>query len=121
MGHTQKNIILEKSYQFALKIVRLYKYLTEEKHEIVLSKKLLNSGTEIGAQVKAAQEVGFREEFIRRNQSAFVEAGRTEFRLKLLFDGGFREEETYRSINDDCVELKRILTAILKTAKANQC
>ncbi len=115
-----ENIILEKSYQFALKIVKLCKYLTEEKHEFVLSKKLLNSGTEIGAQVKAAQEVGFREEFIRRQQTAFVEAGRTEFWLKLLSDGGFLEEDKYHSTNDDCVELKRILSSILKTAKGNQ-
>jgi four helix bundle protein len=116
----EKNIILEKSYLFALKIVNLYKYLTEEKHEYILSKKLLNSGTEIGAQVKAAQEVGFREEFIRRNQHAFVESGRTEFWLKLLFDGGFLEAEQYQAINEDCLELKRILASILKTSKANQ-
>lgn len=81
---------------------------------------ILNSGTEIGAQVKAAQEVGFRDEFIRRNQIAFVEAGRTEFWLKLLFDGGFLEAEKYDSTNEDCLELKRILASILKTAKANQ-
>lgn len=116
----EKNIILEKSYQFALKIVRLYKYLTEENHEYILSKKLLNSGTEIGAQVKAAQESGFRDEFIRRNQNAYMEGGRTEFWLQLLFEGGFLEKEKYDSVNDDCIELKRILSSILKTAKANQ-
>jgi four helix bundle protein len=116
----EKNLILEKSYRFALKIVQLYKYLTGEKHEYILSKKLLNSGTEIGAQVKAAQESGFREEFIRRNQNAYMEGGRTEFRLQLLLEGGFLEEEKYQVANEDCVELKRILSSILKTAKANQ-
>ena len=116
----EKNIILEKSYQFALKIVHLCKDLTEEKREFILSKKLLNSGTEIGAQVKAAQEVGYKDELTRRMQTAYVEGGRTEYWLQLLFEGGFLAEEKYRSINEDCVELKKILSSILKTAKTNQ-
>jgi four helix bundle protein len=117
----EKNIILEKSYQFALKIVKLSKSLAEENHEYILSKKLLNSGTEIGAQVKAAQEVGFKDEFTRRMQSAYIEGGRTEYWLQLLFEGGFLAEESYHAMNTDCVELKKILSSILKTAKGNQC
>lgn len=116
----ERNIILEKSYQFALKVVKLSKSLTEENHEYILSKKLLNSGTEIGAQIKAAQEVGYKDEFTRRMQSAYIEGGRNEYWLQLSFEGGFLTEDKYCAMHNDCVELKKILSSILKTAKGNQ-
>ncbi len=101
-----QNPVLEKSYQFALRVVRLHKYLADIQREYVISKKLWDAGTEIGAQVKAAREVGFKDDFIRRMQIAFVEAGRTEYWLQLLMDSDFIDENEYSSINSDCVELK---------------
>lgn len=114
------NPVLDKSYQFALRVVRLHKYLADIKREYVISKKLLDAGTEIGAQVKAAQEVGFKDDFIRRMQIAFVEAGRTEYWLQLLRDSDFIDENEYSSINGDCEELKKLLASILKSAKTGR-
>ena len=93
----KENIIVEKSKSFALRIIRLYRYLCSEKNEYILSKQLLRSGTSIGANVKEASE--------------------TEYWLELLHESGYIEEKPFFSIYEDCQELIKILVTITKSQK----
>jgi four helix bundle protein len=105
-----ENVTLKKSYAFALRVVGLHKHLSDEKKEFVLSRKVLDTGTSIGARVKAAQEAPTKAVFVLR-------ASETEYWLELLHDGGFLSESAFNSIHADCVELIRLLTKISKTAQ----
>ena len=109
----KRNLVLEKSYAFALRIVRLYKYLTEEKREYVMSKKLLNAGTEVGARVKAAQEAEVGGGFAREMRTALQKCSETQFWLNLLHDSDYLDDPKFKSIYDDSVELWRMLTSIV--------
>jgi four helix bundle protein len=109
-----KSIAQEKSYAFALRIVKLYRFLCSEKQEYVLSKACLLAGTRVGAHVKEAQQAGSRAIFHREMSRALRKASETEYWLQLLRDGGYLEERMYDSINADCVELIKILTPIVK-------
>lgn len=111
------NIALEKSYRFALRIVPLYRKLTDEKHEYVLSKALLNDGTNIGAYLESAQEAESRDGFIREISLALQRAARTKFWLNVLHDGGFLTAADYEPVYEDCLELKRLLGSIIKTSR----
>ncbi len=112
------NPILEKSYAFALKIIRLYKHLAEVKREFVMSRQMLINGTEIGEYVTNAQNAGIRTVFHQDMNTALRKAERTQYWLKLLFDSEYLEAAEFNSINTDCVELIRLLTAITKTTRA---
>jgi four helix bundle protein len=112
-----ENIILEKSYKFALRTVKLYKYLTEEKKEFVLSKRLLADGTDLGAHVKAAQEAESKAGFIHEMSAALQKSSRVEFWLRLLHDGEFLYEEGFDSMNANNQELFGLLTSIVKTSR----
>ncbi len=112
-----ENILLEKSYKFALRIVRLYKYLCEEKNEFALSKQILIAGTYVGAHVKSAQEAESKVTFTNEMSIALRKASESEYWLQLLRDGEYLDEKAFHSMRDDCVELKKILTTVVKTAK----
>ncbi len=114
-----QNVIQEKSYCFALRIVRLYKHLCDQQ-EFVLSKSLLSAGTIIGARVKAAQEAESKAVFIQEMSVALQKASETEYWLQLLHDGGWLNEKAFDSINADCVEVKKLLVAIVKTARSGR-
>lgn len=107
-----ENIVLEKAYKFALRIVRLYKYLVEEKKEYVMSRELLRAGTKLGEHVELAQEAASKAGFAHDMNTALQFARSTGFWLRLLHDSLYLEEKEYHSIYDDCQELKRILKAI---------
>lgn len=113
----KENIVKEKSYVFAIKIVNLYKYLSVEKNEFVLSKQLLRSGTAIGALVREAEQAESRADFIHKLSIALKEANETAYWLCLLKDTNHltvkQHEETEAGIN----ELLRLLTSIIKSAK----
>lgn len=111
------NPILEKSYAFALKIIRLYKHLTEVKREYVMSKQLLVHGTEIGEYVTIAQNAGQRAVFHQDMNTALRKAERTQYWLKLLLDSGYLEAEEFNNVNTDDVELIRMLTSITKNTR----
>jgi four helix bundle protein len=111
------NPILEKSTAFALRIVKMYKFLSEQKREYILSKQTLISGTEIGAYVTTAQEADNRVIFHQDMNTALRKAERTKYWLKLLCDSEYLEEKEFTSLNSDCVELIRLLTAITKTTR----
>jgi four helix bundle protein len=111
----EKNLVLTKSYQFALRMLRLHQYLCSEKQEYILSRQALIAGTEIGAHVKAAQEAEARTLFFQEMGIARRQASKTEYWLQLLHEGGFLDEKAFVSIHADCVELLKLLTAILKS------
>jgi len=111
------NIVQEKSYQFALRIVRLYKYLAGEKKEFVLSKQALSAGTYVGAHVKSAQEAESKAVFAHEMSVALQKASESEYWLQLLRDAEYLDEKAFVSIQADCLELVKLLTAIAKTSK----
>ncbi len=115
MNEKSENIVLDRSYKFALRVVKLYKYLTEEKKEFVMSKSLLSRGTAIGERVKAAQEAESRGAFASEMGAALRNASATEFWLDLLHDSGFLDDREHNSIEADCKELLRLLTKNTKT------
>lgn len=110
-----ENIVLEKSYKFALRIVRLYKYLCDEKREYVMSREVLRTGTKLGEHVKRSQEAASRQDFAREINTALEYASATEFWLQLLHDADYLDDEQYDSINNDCGELNRLLKSISRS------
>jgi len=114
----KENIIKNKSYAFALRIVKAYKYLVDEKREFVLSKQMLRSGTAIGALVWEAEHAQSSADFINKLNIALKEANETEYWLMLLKDSGFIEENSFSSIYNDCDELVKLLVSIVKTSKS---
>ena len=111
-----KSIIVEKSYAFSLKIIALYKYLNYEKKEFVLSKQILKSGTSIGANVEESQSAISKRDFVSKNSIALKEARETYYWLRLLKDSHYLSEE-YICLLNECNELNKILTSIVKTAQ----
>lgn len=114
-----KNIVLDKAITFALRIIRLYKYLSEERKEYVLSKQVLISGTYIAKHAKDATQADSKPIFAHEMQISMKRAYETEFWLLMLHEGEFLGDKEYESINADCVELIKILTSIVKTSKQN--
>jgi len=112
-----KSIVGDKSYAFALRMVKAYKYLTKEQHEFILSKQLLRSGTAIGALIKEAEHAQSRADFINKMNIALKEANETEYWLMLLKDSNYLNDKTYTSIHNNCDELIRLLASIVKTSK----
>ena len=111
------NIIVDKSKAFALRIIRLYQYLKNEKSEYVLSKQLLRSGTSIGANVKEAIRGQSRADFYAKLNISLKEASETEYWLELLHESEYIGEKAFNSIYADCQELIKLLVAITKTQK----
>ena len=115
MGKREDNVVLNKSIDFAVRIVNLYKYLSSEKKEYVLSKQLLRSGTAIGANLHEANEGFSDKDFQYKVYISLKEARETEYWLNLLFRTDYISEKEYDSIYADCVEILKILVSILKT------
>lgn len=113
------NLIKEKTMQFAIRIVNLYKFLTENKKEFVLSKQLLRSGTSIGANVREAEHAQSRADFINKMSIALKEANETEYWLELLVQTHYIDQKQFDSINNDSIEINKILISILKTTRNN--
>ena len=115
----KENILLEKSFEFAVRIVNLNKYLKNRKKEHVLSKQLLRSGTSIGANVCEAIFAQSRKDFVSKMNIALKESYETEYWLELLYGTGYIEEHQYLSVVSQCRELTNILAAIVKTSKVD--
>ncbi len=111
------SIVAEKSYGFAIRIVKLYKWLTGERKEYVLSKQLLRSGTAIGALLREAAHAQSKPDFLNKVNIALKEANETVYWLMLLKDTAYITIEEFMSINIDAEELLRLLTSIVKTTK----
>ena len=110
------NVVRDKSFSFAYKIVDLYKYLCDEKKEYILSKQLLRSGTSVGANIEEAQSAQSKKDFISKMSIAAKEARETLYWLKLLKYGGYIVKD---EILIDSEELIRLLTSIVKSAEKN--
>ena len=111
------NVIQEKSYAFALRIVKLYRWLGEEKKEFVLAKQLLRSGTSIGANVEEAIGGQSERDFHAKMTIAYKEARETRYWLRLLHDSDYIGDSAFESIIIDCDELLKLLGSITKTMK----
>ena len=110
-----ENAVRDKSYAFARRCVKLYKYLCEEKKEYILSKQLLRSGTSIGANIAEGQYGQTKADFASKLSIAQKEAGETEFWLRLLGDEDYVTKSQSESMLADCQELIRLLQSITKT------
>lgn len=113
------NIVLEKSFAFALRISRLYRYLVDEKREFVLSKELLVSGTHIGKHVKEAVAAESRQIFISEFGAARRKASETEYWLQLLHHADLLRQPEYESIESDRVEIAKLISSIFFKARQN--
>ena len=113
------NLINEKSFDFAIRIVRLYRYLCGTRHEFVLSKQVLRSGTSIGANVSESRHAQSRADFITKMSIALKEADETFYWLQLLYASDYLSQRQAESILKDCDELISILSSVVKTSKQN--
>ncbi len=119
MGIRKDNLILAKSKSFALRIIRLYQYLSSHKRETVMSKQLLRCGTSIGANLHEAIEAYSKKDFEAKIYIALKEARETEYWIDLLHSSDYLNDDEFNSINDNCSEILKILVAITKTLRKN--
>lgn len=113
----KKDVLREKSFMFAIRIVNMYKYLCENKKEYVMSKQLLRSGTSIGANVREAKRAQSTPDFYTKLTIALKEADETTYWLDLLHETGYLSQIEYDDVVKDCEELLRILVSATKTLK----
>ena len=113
-----KNLIAEKSMDFAVRCVNLYKYLSQDKNEYIMSKQVYRSGTSVGANIRESRNAQSSADFINKLNIALKEADETQFWIELLFRTQFISEAEYSSINNDIDEIISILTASIKTNKS---
>ncbi|WP_333694293.1 four helix bundle protein [Flavobacterium sp.] len=113
----KKNVIKEKSFEFAVEIVYLYRVLIERR-EFVLSKQLLRSGTSIGSNVREAEQAESKADFIHKLAISLKEANETEYWLDLLFETKFINEIEYHAIKVKNIEILKLLTSIINTSKS---
>ena len=114
-----ENTARYKSRQFAVRIVKLYHYLCNNKREFVLSRQLLRSGTSIGANLAEAECGISKRDFLSKVYIALKEASETEYWLDLLFETGYLSAKEFDSIKMDCIEIRRMLSSTTKTMKEN--
>jgi len=112
-----KNVVKEKSFAFAVRMVNLFKFLSTEKREFVLSKQVLRSGTAIGALVREAEQAESKRDFVHKMAIALKEANETEYWLELLHETKYIAPTAFESIHADTVELLKLLTSIITSAK----
>ena len=113
------NIIQIKSKAFAIRIIRLYRYLIETKKEYVLSKQLLRSGTSIGANICEALCGVIKKDFLSKMHISFKECVETQYWLDLLAETDYLSKSEYDSISSDCEELRKLLSSITKSTNEN--
>ena len=115
----RENVIKKKSFAFALRIVKMFQFLCEQKKEFVMSKQLLRSGTAVGALVREAEQAESPADFIHKMAIALKEANETEYWIELLFQSNYIDETAFNSIKIDLIELLKLLISIIKTTKLN--
>ena len=111
------SMVSEKAFSFAVRIVKLCQHMQNVKHEYILSKQLLRSGTSIGANISEAQQGQSRADFVSKMSIALKETAETKYWLRLLQATDYLTEKEFLSINSDCVEIEKMLTSIIKSAK----
>ena len=113
------SIIKEKSFKFAVRTIRLYQFLINDKKEYVLSKQLLRSGTSIGANINEALQGSSKKDLINKLNISLKEAKEKEYWISLLKETDYLSDNQATSILEDCVELIKILVALIKSSKSN--
>ena len=111
------NIIGEKSFTFALRIVKLCNYLKKTKKESVMTRQLLRCGTNIGANIAESEHAQSRADFASKLNIALKEAAETDYWLRLLHEADYLNDKEFQSVFADCKEIERLLAAIVKTTK----
>ena len=111
------NVIQDKSRAFAIEIINCYKFLVEEQHEYVLSKQLLRSGTSVGANARESKNAQSKSDFLNKLSIALKEADETDYWLDLLHATDYLDDAMYDALANDCNEIIKILTSIIKTLK----
>ncbi|MDD3302185.1 MAG: four helix bundle protein [Candidatus Gracilibacteria bacterium] len=112
-----KSILKEKSYNFSLRIVKLYKFLCDEKKEFVISKQILRSGTSVGAMIREGEYAQSKLDFVNKMSVALKEINETGYWLDLLKDSGYLSEKEYISLYSDYEEIIKMLISTVKTSK----
>jgi four helix bundle protein len=115
----KENIVKNKSFAFAVRVVKLYQFLCEHKKEFLLPKQLLRSGTGVGAMVREAEHAETRNDFKHKMGIAQKEINEAIYWLELLRETAYLTNEQLESINNDAVEIIKLITAILKSTKNN--
>lgn len=115
-----KSVILDKNKAFALRIIKLYQYLCEQKHERVLSRQLLRCGTSIGANAKESVFAQSKADFTAKMFIAQKECAETEYWLELLYESGFIDKREFAVVYADCQELMRLIVASTKTLQSQK-
>lgn len=115
----RENVVKNKSFAFAVRVVRLYQFLCEGKKEFVLSKQLLRSGTSVGAMIREAEHAQTKKDFIHKMSIAQKEINETIYWLELLEATDYLTVEQFEGMNNDAVEIIKLVTSILKTSKNN--
>ncbi len=113
------NTIQDKSKAFAIRIIRCYKFLTEQKQERIMSKQLLRCGTSIGANTRESKNAQSRMDFLNKLNIALKEADETDYWLDLLHETDYLDDNQYASLKKDCAELIKLLTSIIKKLKVS--
>ncbi len=116
----KENIVKDKSFKFAVRIVKLYQFLCNEKKEYVLSKQILRSGTSIGANVEESVGGISKSDFSNKISLAYKEAKETHYWIRLLKETRYIEEKMFESMINDCDEICKLLFTILKTTRINK-
>ena len=115
----KENILIEKSIDFGARIVKLHRYLSETKHETIIARQIMRSGTSIGANINEAQYGNSKADFIAKLHIALKETAETEYWLHILQKSDYLDDSMAASMLNDCLEIKRILISSINTAKNN--
>ena len=115
----KENVLKEKAFSFALRIVKLYQYLANEKKEFVLSKQVLRSGTSIGANIEEAGQAQSKLDSIHKLSISQKESFETYYWIRILRESEFLNKKLADSLLEDCEEIQKLITSSIKTAKAN--
>lgn len=116
----KENAVKDKSFEFSVRIVNMYKYLISEKKEFIMSKQVFRSGTSIGANICEALQGSSKADFIAKLSISLKEASETDYWLRLLHRTGYIDDDMSNSIINDCQELIKMLTAIIKNSKSEE-
>lgn len=114
-----KFVLQKKSFNFALRCINLYKYLQSNSKEFVISKQLLRSGTSIGAQIAEGEYAESKLDFIHKYSIALKECNESIYWMRLLFHAGYIKINEYESLKTDAIELLKMITSSINTAKSN--
>ncbi len=119
INEMKENVVKNKSFELAIRIVNLYRFLCEQKQEYVLSKQLLRSGTSVGANIREAEHAQSKADFTHKMSIAQKEINESIYWLELLKATHYLQEEQFDSINKDAEEIIKLITSIIKTSKTN--